>query len=359
MTGPVIYLSGLPESALARRIYHHLRQRPGASFRVVAPSGEWEALREVLHADVQLIEGDPSALDLGLSGEEHTRLAAEIDEIHHISVAPSFGSDRRDVDRLTVATAREVVELAEAADHVGLVVHWSSALVSGERCGYVLEDELRPTEFPSASSAALYEAERLFREVAHLPIVTLRPSIIVGDSETGEVDRFDGPYLFLQLLHGAPPDLRVPMPGKGDMPLNMVPINFVVAAGLHIAAHPEAPGHAFHLVDPQPPTARRVFELLARELNRPVPRGFVPSNLATAVLRAPGIERLAHGPLEFLAHLEFDPIYDDRNARRVLEATGLTCPPFESYVGRLVAYAEQRLAGPENGSDPRPARQEC
>ena len=64
--------------------------------------------------------------------------------------------------------------------------------------------------------------------MGELPIAIVRPTQIVGDSRTGEVDRFDGPYLLILLILSAPQDFPVLLPARGDTPMNLVPIDFVV-----------------------------------------------------------------------------------------------------------------------------------
>jgi hypothetical protein len=81
-----------------------------------------------------------------------------------------------------------------------------------------------------------------------------------------------------------------------------------------------------------------VFERIAKALGRPAPRGSLPTQLATAVLRTPGLEKLAHVPRAFLEQLAVEVAYDDRNTRELLAGTGIRCPAFEQYVDVMVDY---------------------
>ena len=45
-----------------------------------------------------------------------------------------------------------------------------------------------------------YESERLVREGVEAKTLVFRPGIVVGHSETGEMDKIDGPYYFFKLL---------------------------------------------------------------------------------------------------------------------------------------------------------------
>jgi nucleoside-diphosphate-sugar epimerase len=225
-----------------------------------------------------------------------------------------------------------------------LVFH-STAHVSGDREGRVLEDDLKAGQsFRNIVEETKARSEKLVRAaMKRLPIAVVRPSIVVGDSMTGEVDRFDGPYLLILLIVTSPPDFALPLPGRGDAFLNVVPIDYVVKAAHAIGRSERAVGRTFHLVDPSPLPARRVFELVARAGGRRMPRGFIPANLTKALLRTPGLERFAKSPRALLETLGTDVTYDHVNADEVLRETSIRCPPFESYVERLVEYVQLRL----------------
>ena len=99
-----------------------------------------------------------------------------------------------------------------------------------------------------------FESERLVRETATMPWRIYRPSIVVGDSRTGRIDKVDGPYYFFPLLkraHRLVPDW-VPLVGPELGNTNLVPVDFVAAALDHIAHQPGLDGQAFHLTDPNP-----------------------------------------------------------------------------------------------------------
>ncbi len=347
-------LTGFPTSFLAVRVLRKLlAEDPGLRVRCVVPekflpraAGVLAGLPEGDRERAEVIEGDAASMDLGLSGREFRALAAEVDLIHHCAAVTYLGVERQIAEDVNVGGAREILELAEAADHLERLVHWSSALVSGGRRGYVLEEELSaPAGFRNAIEETRFRAERIIRQAAaHVPTTILRPSIVVGDSVSGEIDRFEGPYLLVMLMLSAPVDLRMPMPGRGEIPLNLAPIDYVVDAGWAITEDSRSVGRTFHIVDPDPLTARRVFELIAKAAGRPVPRGFLPTNLATTLLRTPGLERFAHVPRTFLEQLATEVVYDDRNTREILAGRGIECPPFESYVDVLVQHVREQQA---------------
>ncbi len=297
---------------------------------------------------VEIIEGDAAAMDLGLSGAEFRSLAREIDRIHHCVQVSYVGAERAAAEHVNVGSAYEILELARACEKLQCLVVHSSAQVSGDRSGVVREDELdRGQRFRNPIEETLAKAERVYRRAMTgkkpVPIAVVRPTIVVGDSRTGEVDRLEGPYLLILLMLAAPPDFALPMPGRAEVPLNLVPIDFVTKAALHIGRDPRAIGRTFHLVDPKPLAARQVVELVARAGGRRAPAGFLPANLMRALLRAPGLERFAKSPRAALDAVMVPVTYDHRGADELLQDTGIVCPPLETYVDHLVTHVQKWL----------------
>ena len=116
-------------------------------------------------------------------------------------------------------------------------MHWSTAMVSGDRGGTVYEEDLDAGQkFHNAYERTKYDAERLVRAaMRQLPITVMRPAIIVGDSATGEIDKLDGPYYLMVLIATNASGLRLPILGRGDAPLHLVPIDYVIEAAWHVA----------------------------------------------------------------------------------------------------------------------------
>jgi thioester reductase-like protein len=350
----VVLVTGFPSFA-ARKMVEELVSSPRRTLVhaiVRAKSqGEAEAALDALPLEqrqrVDLIEGDAAAIDLGLSGAELKSLTPGIDRIHHMAQVSYLGADRALAQQVNVGGAREILEVAELCPALRCLVYHSTAQVSGDRVGLILESELdKEQSFRNPVEETMARGERIVRAaMKRLPIAVVRPTIIVGDSRTGEVDRFDGPYFLILLIVTSPPDFPLPLPGRGDSPLHLVPVDYVVRAAHAIGLDPRAPGRTFHIGDPAALTARRVFELVASAGGRRGPRGFIPANLTKALLRTPGLERLAKSPRAFLDALATPVTYSFANTTELLSdgPANIRCPPFESYVESLVEYVQHRL----------------
>jgi thioester reductase-like protein len=294
----------------------------------------------------EVIEGDVEQMHLGLSGAEFKALAAAVTDVWHLAAISWLGADPRYVRRVNVEGTRNVLELAQRAPRLARLNHFSTALVSGDRAGVILEDELAMGQrFHNAYEESKHEAELLVRRAqAELPATIYRPSIVIGDSRTGEIDRFEGPYALAILLVASPLAVPLPLAGGGAAPLNVVPIDFVVDAALSIAGNRAAIGKTIHLADPAPLSARRVYELIATRAGKRLPSVSLSSRALRTLLQLPGLERLSRAQRPALEYLDQLAIYNCRNQLDLLDGTGIRCPPITSYLDRLIEFVQGTFA---------------
>jgi thioester reductase-like protein len=305
-----------------------------------------ESLEESSRSRVVLVEGDSAAIDMGLSGLEYRALAGEVTRLHHCAQVTDHGADRTLAEHGNIGGAREAVEFASACTHLKCMVYHSTAHVAGDRTGVVREDELEAGQsFRTVVEETRARAEKIVRSaMPRVPVAIVRPATVVGDSRTGEVDRLDGPYLLVLLVVTTPSDIALPLPGFGEAAFNVVPVDWVARAAVAIGRDAGAVGGTFHLVDRRPVSARRAFEVIAKAAGRRGPLASIPANLAKALLRTPGLDRIAKSPRAFLDTVTTAVTYDATQANERLAMLGVgECPPFESYAAKMVHEVEQKV----------------
>jgi len=145
------------------------------------------------------------------------------------------------------------------------------------------------------------------------------------------------------LLASSPVSVPLPLPGKGIGPLNMVPVDYVVDAIYHLSLHPQADGKTFHLVDPNPLSARKVYELIAARAGRKPPRLSVSAGLAKTLLRIPGLEKVSRAHRQAIDYVNTMAIYNSANTSQLLRDSGISCPTFDTYVDALMTFARTTL----------------
>ncbi len=359
----VALVTGFPAFTAKRMIAKLLTAEPETKLFVLArekfAADAARLLATLPNGDrAEILIGDVCDMDLGLSSIEYRALSKEVSWIHHLAGIYFMGVDRETARRVNVTGTKSILDLAKDAGRLERVVHWSTAMVSGDRRGTFYEEDLDAGQkFHNDYERTKFDAERLVRDaLRRLPITVVRPGIIVGDSRTGEIDKLDGPYYLMVLIATNASGVRLPLLGRGDVPLHLVPIDYVIEAAWRVARSEGAAGKTFHLVDPAPMCARAVFEGVAEHAHTEKPRGHIPRPLARAVLRTPGLSRLGRGPLAFVDVLDHPVHYDQSNTASALAGTGLTCPALSDYLPTLVRYvldvARPVQLEPEDVSDP-------
>lgn len=343
------FVTGFPGFIGKRLVAHIARQQPRARLVLLVESRCLEEAQRLVKGlerpeRVELLTGDVADMHLGLSGDEYQRLCAQVTDIFHLAALTSLSASKESAWRVNVDGTRNVVELARDCAHLRRLNHFSSCYVSGDRVGVIAEDELdRGQAFRNPYEETKFHAERLMqRAAASLPVTIYRPASVVGDSHTGEIDRFEGPYYLGILLVTSPLVAPLPLPGNGVAPLNVVPVDYLVEAVWALSRDPEALGHTFHLVDPNPMSARRVYELVAEKAGRKLPRFNISARAADVVLRLPVLERLARPQRAAISYVNHLALYNCHNTLARLEGTGVRCPPLLSYLDTLVDYVREQ-----------------
>jgi thioester reductase-like protein len=133
----------------------------------------------------------------------------------------------------------------------------STAFVCGKRTGLIAEEGSRDTAgFHNHYEESKHQSEHLIRSALGDRATIYRPSVIVGDSRTGNTSSFNGLYKFLELgvrlgaIHSAGGESGLPLrlPLSGDEGWNLVPVDWVARAIVDIVAKPQWHGQTFHLV---------------------------------------------------------------------------------------------------------------
>jgi thioester reductase-like protein len=298
---------------------------------------------------IRLVEGDITRPDLGLA--EGAMPLGEVVEIFHLAAVYDLAVPRALGERVNVDGTRHVLDLAERCPRLERLQYVSTCYVSGRFPGTFREDDL---ELGQAFNN-FYEETKYLAEVdvrarmrRGLPATIYRPSIVVGDSATGATQKYDGPYFVIQWLLRNPPIAVLPTVGDLSTHLNVVPRDFVVNAIAHLSGAAVARGRTYQLADPHPLTIAEMLEAIGRETGKRIARIPLPVSVAKgAIDHVPGVYRLMRIPSAALDYFVHPTRYDTRNAQADLSGTGISVPPFPSYLGRLVSFAR---AHPEFGS---------
>jgi nucleoside-diphosphate-sugar epimerase len=329
--------SGRPLAVLARG-----RDGVGARARVAATLGA-AALD-----GVEVVEGDLACPD-ELEGAVGRRLRDRVETVVHCAGDTAFTPDA--LGPFVTGHVDGPVSLLRALAG-GRLARWaqlSTAFVCGARTGTIREMETDVGQsLHNVYERAKLDAELKLRAAGRatgVDVRVLRPSIVVGAAPaTAGGTPSTLFFAFIRLLaalaswpHGTAVPLRIA--AAPAVPFNIVPLDYVAAATIALAEHPDAAGGTFHLVVSPAPSQAAMLAMLVERLG---PRGITLLDAATQPLADPSpLERRVAKMLEsYRTYLTQDVRFDDTQAARVLERCGVERPRLgPAEVHRLVDLA--------------------
>jgi len=351
---------------IGKRLVAKLLARPEATVYFLTRAIELPRLAELYaywqtsEARVIPIVGDLTQAQLGVSEADLSRLSGRIDHFFHLAAIYDLKASATDQQQANVEGTRNTVRLAEAigSRHFHLV---SSIAAAGLFEGLFREDMFEEAEnLDNPYFRTKHDSEAIVRKECSLPWRVFRPAIVVGDSRTGEMDKVDGPYYFFKLIQKMRKLFPAWMPTIGieGGRINVVPVDFVVAAMDHIAHLDGEDGHCFHLTDPTPMRVGDLLNTFARAAHAPEMAmrvnaallGFIPRSVRKAMFALTPVRRIRSAvmkdlglPDDILEFINYPTRFDCRETQRALRGSGIAVPPLDTYAWRLWDYWERHL----------------
>jgi len=353
-TDETFFITGFP-GFIASRLLERLAKKDCKFLLLVQPSFLARAHSEINQIasesgrrveDFGVLEGDITRPSLGLSPENVDLVRSLTTRVFHLAAIYDLAVVRLLAMEINVVGTKNVNEFARTLPHLRHFHHVSTCYVAGKREGRILENELRH----DAGYRNFYEESKYLSELevealkSELPITIHRPSVVVGDSFTGETVKYDGVYYLIFYLLRWPNVLSLINIGNHEVSLNLVPVNFVVDAMSALAFEDQVIGKTVQLADPRPLSTYELFNSIARSINGGHSRITAPPRLVQFFLMLPPSPRITGLPHRAVPYFFVKQKYDTTLAQQLLEPHGIECPPFDSYVQTIVEYAEKHPA---------------
>ncbi len=304
--------------------------------------------------------GDLTSKKLGVASDAIKALKGQIDHLYHLAAVYDLGADEESQVRVNIEGTRNAVDFARAID-AGHFQHVSSIAAAGLYEGVFREDmfeEAEGLEHPYFMTK--HESEKIVRKECKVPWTVYRPAAVVGDSQTGEMDKIDGPYYFFKAIQRMRQILPPWMPAVGleGGRINIVPVDFVVGALVHISHHQRANGKCFHLVDPAGYRVGDVLDIFSKAAHAPKMNlfvnaalfGFIPKSVRKGMMALAPVRRIYRAvmkdlglPEDIMTFVNYPTRFDRRETDAALKGSGIECPNLHDYAWRLWDYWERHL----------------
>ena len=194
------------------------------------------------------------------------------------------------------------------------------------------------------------EAEVLVEEaiLRGLPVTVHRPSMVVGNSQTGKVIHFQVFYYLVEFLSGQRTFGLFPNPGETR--LDLVPADYVAAAVLWSSEQQQTTGRILHLcAGPDRAVAitellrvvRAAFQRVGINLPQAMTVPAVGFRAAVPIVRLLSSARrrraLSTLPI-FLDYLKENQSFANAETERILQQAGIPTPVPETFVPKMLEY---------------------
>jgi thioester reductase-like protein len=343
------FITGFP-GFIANRLIERLARSTGSLILLVQPTLQDRASEEIAEIGARtgrsdsafrLVSGDISLPELGLTDVDRQFVRAETTRVFHLAAIYDLAVAHELAIRVNVDGTRNVNNFSRTLPHLRHHHHVSTCYVAGKREGRILETELAH----SAGFRNFYEESKYLAELevdalkADLPVTIHRPAVVCGDSRSGETAKYDGVYYLIFYLLRWPGGLSMLNIGNHDVSLNLVPVDYVVDALAALAYDDDAIGKTVQLADPNPLTTNQLFNAISTSINGKRSKITVRRSWVEFFLMLPPSPAITGLPHRAVPYFFIKQTYDTLIASRLLEPRGIYCPPFESYVDKIVEFA--------------------
>ena len=313
--------------------------------RIVSPEIDYALERK----RITVICGDITKKQLGLTESTYTSLASRVTHIIHSAAATQFNLPLKRSREINFCGTKNVMTFAKLAKQIGhlqRVAHISTAYVCGDVEGTIYEDELISGQrFSNSYEQSKWETEQYVRKLMEdLPIAIFRPSIVVGDSRTGRIIKFNVLYMPLRYVWRG--IVRV-IPCSPNTTVDVVPLDFAANAIHHIFLHYDSPlGKTFNIVAGKENVstigsitneAIDYFNAVVGH-NQIVSVRFLPPTLckiATSLIHRK-VNKLVELLKIFEPYMCRNRIFDNTNTKKALQGTGIIPLPLCSYLCNIL-----------------------
>ena len=314
----------------------------------------WEFDPVLVGNRVTVLRGDITLPQFGLQPDVFDSLAQRCSHIVHCAALVRMNLPLEEARKSALGAAANVVDLAQRSQRNGSlkkVEVLSTVGVGGNRPGELPEHWITEARtFHNTYEQAKAEAEvRIHHGVMEgLPITVHRPSMVVGDSQSGRVIGFQVFYHLVEFLTGK--RTFGIFPSLAGTKLDIVPVNYVAAAVVWSSSRSDTVGRVLHLC------SGTNGSISVRELQHQIraqwvaagvklhPITEVPTRLFRAAL--PLIRTFSPHELQraiqtlpiFLNYLAEKQSFGNAATSILLEQHGIALPPVEAYLQKILAY---------------------
>lgn len=292
--------------------------------------------------------GDINRPRLGLDPATYREVVARLTHVVHGAATVRFDLPLQAARRINVDGTREVLRLALASSREGRLERFgyvSTAFVAGRHDGLFGENDLDVGQsFHNTYERSKLEAELLVRSHDdRLPVTVVRPSIVLGHSQSGTTSSWTTLYWPLRVFRDG---FWRYVPTSPDHRVDIVPVDFVARGTVEACLGSGRPAATYALAAGQgAPRAAEIADLAARAFDAPRPwlvatpfdRLVLPA--AARIMSIGPAGRFGRALRQYAPYFLQLPRFDTTAADVLLQPRGIVAPPAKQFLPRVLRFA--------------------
>jgi len=202
---------------------------------------------------IEVVRGDIAEKNLGIKKARIEELSKKINIIYHSAALCQFNVPMPIIKKINLGGTKNVLDFALKCKinyHLTSFHHISTVAIMGDAGGVLYENSLDIGQrFNNTYEETKFEAEKLIDKYRNkgLSVSIYRPSVIVGDSITGEASDFQ---IFYRPLHIFSIDILEEIPANRNLKYNLVPVDYVAKAIYLISSDRKNDNKNYNLTNP-------------------------------------------------------------------------------------------------------------
>lgn len=195
---------------------------------------------------LRVVEGDILEKNLGIIKGEQDMLTQEITDIIHCAGSTNFSLPIEESRKYNVQGTKNVLGFSRLFKNKVRFGYISTAFVAGKMSGDISESKsIDDLGFVNSYEQSKYEAESfLLYEQNDIPVSIYRLSTVLGNSKTGEVDKYIAPHQMMRLMYLG---LVSMIPGTPAYPVDLIAVDHAASTIVTLFCRHFSAKEIFHI----------------------------------------------------------------------------------------------------------------
>jgi thioester reductase-like protein len=251
-------------------------------------------------SNVILVKGDITHSDIFSSDTDRLNILNNVDIFVHAAALYDIKGSYSDLYLHNVLGTQNILSLLKKSSALKAFYYVSTIAVADENSYYLDEYSLPERKvFSDYYSQTKYAAEKLVRmDSLKVPLRIIRPGIIVGDSQTGAMEKIDGPYYFIEAIKKLKTVLNftpyLPLAFNPNTKIPMIPVDHCANCIKDVILKDDYSSDlkTYHLISDEIPTIKKFMGDIALKLG--INTKFIPiknNKISTEILPFLGVPK--------------------------------------------------------------------